>query len=113
MPPIEELAMLNDFKQTNGHTCQEEYLTVDGLAAVIVKCSHPEFDDSLNFREDRAAYEDAVGKLPQVFMFIINGKRIEQFWVETWNNEDLDLIEGFLPFIFYGMEEQPGIEITG
>lgn len=111
-PPIEELAQLNDFKQTYGHACTEDYLEVEGLDAVIVKCTHSGFDDTLDFTNDRAAYEDAINKLPQLTMFIINGKRIEQFWMQAWQTDHLDLFDAVLPYIFYGMEDQPGINIT-
>jgi hypothetical protein len=111
-PPIEELAQLNDFKQTYGHTCMEEYLSVAGLDAVIVKCIHPGFDETLDFENDRAAYEDAIHKLPQLQMFIINGKRIEHFWMQAWQVSHLDLFDDVVPIIMYGMEDQPGINIT-
>ncbi len=111
-PPIEELAELNDFKQVYGHTCLEDYLTVEGLDAVIVKCTHAGFDETLDFENDRAAYEDAINKLPQLTLFIINGMRIEQFTIKAWQTDHLDLFEALLPYIFYGMEDQPGINIT-
>lgn len=111
-PPIEELADFGDFEETWGHTCTEDYLTVEGLEAVIVRCTHAGFDDTLDFENDRAAYEDAVYKLPQLSLFIINGKRIEQFFMKAWQTDHLDLFEAFLPYIFYGMENQPGINIT-
>lgn len=109
---IEELSDFSDFTNTYGHACEVAYFTIAGLDASTVTCTHPGFDETLDFANNREAYEDALQKLPQVTLFINNGLRIEQFWLETWTTSHLALIQEYIPYMLYGVEELPGIRIS-
>jgi hypothetical protein len=61
-----------------GYTCESEYFTLDGLEAATVACTNPDYDDTLDYDNDREAFGRArYQQTPTYYVLILNGDRID------------------------------------
>lgn len=88
-----------------GSTCESTYFTVDGLEAASVACTNPAYDDQLDYENDREAYGEARSQIPDFFVLILNGDRVDQLHFRTWDLSQMpSLFEEIVPHIHYDVE---------
>lgn len=86
-----------------GYTCESSPFTVDDFEAVAIACTNPEYDDTIDYDTDREAFGEANSRqIPEYFVLIINGYRVEQFHFRTWDKSQMpSLFEELTPYIHY------------
>lgn len=88
-----------------GYTCDSNYFTVHGLEAASIACTHPAYDDQLDYANDREAYGEATRQIPEYFVLILNGDRVDQLHFTTWDLSQMpSLFEEVIPHIHYDEE---------
>lgn len=93
-------------KEFYGYTCESEYFQIDGLEAATIACTNPDYDETIDYDTDRDAFGEAKRQIPNYFILILNGDRIDQFDFSTWDPAEMpSLFEEIIPFIHYGSPE--------
>jgi len=105
-PPYAHVANLaadiEEGQQFYGYTCETRIFTIDGLQAASLACVNPAYDDQIDYDADRDAYGKARSQVPEFFVVVLNGRRIDQFHFRTWEPAQMPpLFEELVPYIGY------------
>lgn len=93
-------------QQFFGYTCETKYLTIDGLEAASIACTNPDYDDQIDYDTDRDAFGEATRQIPNFFILILNGDRVDQLHFETWDKSQMpSLFEEIIPYIHYDVDD--------
>lgn len=88
-----------------GYICEYNFFLVDGLEAASWACTNPNYDDQIDYDTDRDAYGQATKQIPNFFVWIFNGDRVDQLWFKTWNKSEMPwLFEEVIPYIHYDVD---------
>jgi hypothetical protein len=103
-PTISEI--IADFEEGRGfygYACESNLITIDGLEAVTIACTNPEYDDQIDYDTDREAFGRANGgQIPEFYLLIISGYRVEQFYFRTWDKAEMpSMFEELMSYVHY------------